>query len=103
VTLGAFLRRGIAVSARADERARLAFALEAAPRSARLAAAYRLTLAGRRFGAATTTRRAVLKPVRKLVGSPRRSFKVRVRVTATDAAGNARTSSRLVTVAVPRR
>ncbi|MDW5594824.1 DUF4394 domain-containing protein [Conexibacter stalactiti] len=103
VTLAAFLKRGIRVSARVDERASLAFALEAAPRSARLAAAYRLTLAGRRFGASTATRSTTLKPVRKLVGTPRRAFKVRVRVTATDAAGNSRTSTRLVTVTVPRR
>ncbi|ADB53343.1 Na-Ca exchanger/integrin-beta4 [Conexibacter woesei DSM 14684] len=99
VTLSAFLRRGITASARTNEPARLAFALEAAPRSARLAAAYRLTLATRTLRGLSAARRSVtLKPVRTLVGMPRKAFKVRVRVTATDAAGNARSTTRTVTV-----
>ncbi len=95
-------RRGLRVSARVDERAALAFALEAAPRSARLAASYRLTLAGRRFAASTARRTATLKPPRKLLGTPARSFTLRVRVTATDAARNVRATTRLVSVIVPR-
>lgn len=103
VTLSAFLRRGIAVSASTNEPARLAFALEAAPRSARLAAAYRLTLASRTLGSLSAARRSVtLKPARRLVGRPRKAFKVRIRVTATDAAKNPRSVSRLVTVKPPR-
>jgi len=98
VTLAAFIRRGVRVTATPGEPARLEFVLEGNVRNAKLGAAFNLTLASRRFALSARSRTATLKPRRRLVGRPRKAFRVRVRVTATDAAGNRRTVTRRVTV-----
>ena len=51
----------------------------------------------------TGARSVKLKPARKLLGKPRKSFRVKVRVTATDAAGKRAVASRTVKVKVKRK
>jgi Domain of unknown function (DUF4394)/Calx-beta domain len=94
----AFLK-GLRVRVTVDEPATLELTLDAKARRVVLAraAAFNLTLAhaSRRLG--TGTRRIKLKPARKLVGKARR-FRARVKVVATDAAGNRRTVTRTLRV-----
>ena len=59
---------------------------------------YNLALAQKTLALGAGSRSVTLKAPRRLVGSPRRSFKVQVRVVATDAAGNRSTATRTVTV-----
>ena len=93
----ASLLRGIRVTARPNEAARLEITLEGTVANARLSA-YNVALAKRTLSLSTGSRSVILKPNRRVVGKPRRSVKVRVRVVATDAAGNRRTATRTVTV-----
>lgn len=96
VTLAAF-RRGVRVTATPSEAAQLEFTLEGTVKSARLSA-NNVALAKRTLRTGTGARSVTLKPSRRVVGTPRKSVKVRVRVVATDAAGNRRTASRTITV-----
>ena len=97
MTLAAF-RRGMKVTIRPSEPARIELALEGTITSARISA-FNVTLAKVTIGRLAGTRRVTLKPSRRVAGTPRkRSVKVRVRLVATDAAGNRRTTTRTITV-----
>ena len=85
----AFLR-GLNFRAGCDEACALRFELRATPRGGVRLARNELVLATRSVGSATGERVARLRPKRKLVGRARR-FKVQLRVTAVDAAGNTAT------------
>lgn len=87
--LAAFLK-GVKVTATPGEPAALKFELIAAKRGTRLASTTLPLAAG--------ARTAKLKPSPRLVGTPRKVFKVRVRVNATDAAGNRMVVTRTFTV-----
>jgi hypothetical protein len=83
VSLSSLLRRGIKVTARPDEAAKLRFTLE---RSGR-------TVASKSLGLAPGRRSVTLKPSRRDLGRT-----LRLRVVATDAAGNRSTVTRSLTV-----
>jgi hypothetical protein len=85
VSLDSLRRRGVKVTAQPNEAARLKFTLE---RSGR-------TLASRSLGLAAGKRSVTLTPNRREIG---RSFTLRLKVTATDAAGNRATVTRTLTV-----
>ena len=102
VSLAAFLK-GIQIQVAASEPAGLAAELRAAARSAKLSAAFNLVLAEASASIAPGQRTLKLKPSRKLVGKPARKFKVSLRVTATDAAGNAATATKTITVKPPKK
>jgi hypothetical protein len=93
------LLKGLTAGAEPGEPAALDFDLLARARSATVAAADNLVLAHKSLALAAGARTVKLKPGKKLLGKQRRSFKVRVRVVATDAAGN-RSAPLLRTVAV---
>jgi uncharacterized protein DUF4394/thrombospondin type 3 repeat protein len=87
------VRSRIAVS----EAAVLDVALLGRARSAHVARAGDIVLAERRLSRSARTRTVKLKPKRRLVAT-RGRFSVRLRVTATDAAGNGRTRTRTIRV-----
>jgi hypothetical protein len=87
------VRSRIAVS----ERARLDVVLLGRATSVRIARAGDIVLAERHLSSSARTRRVTLKPKRRLVAR-RARFSVRLRVTATDAAGNSRTRTRTIRV-----
>jgi hypothetical protein len=99
VKRSALLRSGLRVRVEVDEPAALTGELLATARGARIAAAKpNLTLAAKALPrAAAGTRTLTLKPSRKLVGTAKR-FTLTVRVTATDAAGNAQPVTKAVKV-----
>jgi hypothetical protein len=102
VSLAAF-RKGTRVRVTSNEAVQLEAALHGTVKSARLAA-YELQLATATAALLTPGARTLtLRPKRRLVGTPRRAVKVRLRITATDAARNRRTLTRTITVTVPRR
>jgi Domain of unknown function (DUF4394)/Bacterial TSP3 repeat len=80
-----------------SEAARLEVALLGRARSARIARAGDVVLAERRLGLSVTTRSVRLRP-RRALGSRSARFSVRLRVTATDAAGNRATKTRTIRV-----
>jgi hypothetical protein len=96
-TLASLTSKGVKATITSSEAAKLDVSLEGTPKTAVLSAAYGLTLASKSLSA-TGTKSVTLKPSRKLVGKPRRAFKVRIKVVATDAAGNRSTTTRTVTV-----
>ncbi len=98
ISLAALLRSGLRVSVTPNESARLEVTLLGTVTRANLRAAFNLTLVSRTLGLAPGTRTVRLKPSRKLVGSRRKAFKLRVQVVASDAAGNRRTATRTITV-----
>ena len=79
--------KGVRVRATPNEPVALEFELLATARAATLAQTFNLTLARRTLRLAAGRRNVRLKPNRRLVGS-RKRFVARLRVTATDAAGN---------------
>jgi Domain of unknown function (DUF4394)/Thrombospondin type 3 repeat len=87
------VRSRIAVS----ERARLDVVLLGRATSVRMSRAGDIVLAERHLSSSARTRTVRLKPRRRLV-SRRARFSVRLRVTATDAAGNSRTKTRTIRV-----
>jgi hypothetical protein len=94
--LASFLK-GISIQVTANEAAGLEAELLAAAKSAKLAS-FNLILASTSLSLATGQRTLNLKPNRRLIGKPAKKFKVSLRVTATDAAGNAATASKTITV-----
>ncbi|HMJ95957.1 MAG TPA: DUF4394 domain-containing protein [Thermoleophilaceae bacterium] len=88
---------GIASRISVGERASLDVVLLGRARSAHVARAGDVVLAERHLGRSRRTRTVRLKPARRLVGTKKR-FSVRLRVTATDAAGNHRTAIKTVRV-----
>jgi Domain of unknown function (DUF4394)/Calx-beta domain len=97
-TLASLTSKGVKAKITVSEAAKLDVSLEGTPKTAVLSAAYGLTLATKTVSNAKGTKSVTLKPSRKLVGKPRRAFKVRVKVVATDAAGNRSTATRTLTV-----
>jgi hypothetical protein len=95
--LAAFLK-GVKVKATPGEPAALKLELVAKQRGARLAATKNVVLASTALPIAAGARTATLKPSRRLVGKPRKAFTVRLRVTATDAAGNRKVVTKTLTV-----
>jgi hypothetical protein len=96
LTLQAFLK-GMTIKFLANEPAAIEAQLLAAPKSARLAS-FSLILASGSLGLGAGERTLTLKPSRRLVGAPTKAFKVSLRVTATDAAGNAGASTKTIKV-----
>ena len=90
--------KGVKATITVSEAAKLEVSLEGTPSTAVLSAAYGLTLASKTVNNASGTKSVTLKPSRKLVGRPRRAFKVRIKVVATDAAGSRSTATRTLTV-----
>jgi hypothetical protein len=88
---------GISSRISVSEPASLDVVLLGRARSARVARTGDVVLAERHLGRSGRTRSVQLKPARRLVG-PRRRFSVRLRVTATDAAGNRRTRTKTISV-----
>jgi hypothetical protein len=88
---------GVVTRISAGEAARLDVALLGRARSARVARTGDIVLAERHLGLSARTRSLRLKPRRALVSRSRR-FSVRLRVTATDAAGNSATRTRTIRV-----
>jgi hypothetical protein len=91
--LAAFLR-GVKVTATPGEPAALKLELIAKQRGTRIAATKNVVLASRKLPLAPGARTVTLKPSKRLVGKPRKSFAVRLRVTATDAAGNSKVKTK---------
>ena len=91
----AFLK-GLPLSLSCDESCSLDVELRGTARSVRLAR-YEVTLAQRSLRAGSGSRTLTLKPSRKLVGKAKR-LTVQLRVTATDAAGNRSTVTRVLKV-----
>ena len=90
--------RGLKLRVRTNEAASLDGRLLASARGAVISRlAFNLELAHRHFAAARGTRTIRLKPSRSLIGRARR-FTVRLRLVATDRAGNRRTVSRTIRV-----
>jgi hypothetical protein len=85
--IGTFMK-GVKAKLTPDEAVALSGQLLATARAARISA-FNLQLATKSAGLAAGPRTLKLKPSRKLVGHPRKRFRVRLRITATDAAGNA--------------
>ena len=95
---------GLVLKVRPSEAASLVVVLEVSARRLLLANGFNLTLVSKSFGRSAAQRTVKLKPAKALVGLPTRRFTVRIRIVATDAAGNRRTVTRNVTVTpVPRR
>ena len=88
---------GISSRISVSEPSKLDVVLLARARSARAATTGDIVLAERHLRRSGATRSVLLKPVRRLVGT-RRRFSVRFRVTATDAAGNRRTTTKTIRV-----
>jgi hypothetical protein len=99
-TFAKFLK-GVKVTVTPNEPAKLEIALAGTISSARISA-YNTTLASKTLPLAGGGRSVTLKPSRKLVGKPRKNVKVRITVTATDAAGNRVTANRTLMVKRPR-
>lgn len=96
------LRKGFKVRIRPNEPITLDATLRAKVRRATIArVSFPFALFERTTKVSTKGKTLRIKPDRKQLGSPKRSFKVRVRLVATDAAGNRRTVQRTVTIRRP--
>jgi hypothetical protein len=101
ITLAKLRASGVAVRVTPGRAAKLTAELLATARTARIAAA-NLVVAGRSlpFGAGTRTLR--LKPSRRLIGTPRKAFRLTLRVRAADALGVTTERRRTLKVTVPK-
>jgi hypothetical protein len=97
LSLKRFLGRGVLARIAPSEAVSLEVALLARARRAGIARVGDVVLAERSLGMSAATRRVRLKPRRRLVGRAKR-FSVRLRVIATDAAGNRTTAVRTIRV-----
>lgn len=88
---------GVSSRISVSEPSKLDVVLLARARSAHVARAGDIVLAERHLRRSGATRSVRLRPARRLVGT-RRRFSVRLRVTATDAAGNRRTRTKTIRV-----
>jgi hypothetical protein len=91
------LRRGLRVRVTPNEAASLDLALQASPRQLSIAR-FELVLVARSLPRAAGTRTVRLRPARRLLRNTARRFTVRLRVVATDAAGNRTTVNRRIRV-----
>ncbi len=94
------LLKGVRSRIAVNEAARLDVALLGRARSVRVARAGDVVLAERHLRRSARTRTVTLKPKRRLLAT-RARFSVRLRVTATDAAGNSRTRTKTIRVRHP--
>jgi Domain of unknown function (DUF4394) len=92
--------KGVVARIAPSEAVSLEVTLLGRARSAGIARVGDLVLAQRRLGLSGATRRVTLKPRRRLIGR-RKRFSVRLRIVATDAAGNAATVTRTIRVRRP--
>ena len=88
---------GVVARISAGEASKLDVALLGRARSARVARTGDIVLAERHLGLSAAPRSLRLRPKRALVSRSRR-FSVRLRVTATDTAGNSATTTRTIRV-----
>jgi len=100
MSFAAFLK-GVAIKVTPSEAASLTGQLLGAAKKSKLASFTR-TLAKKSLPLASGQRTLKLKPKKRLVGRPPKAFKVRLRVTATDAAGNVGTATKTIKVKPPR-
>jgi hypothetical protein len=91
------LFKGVRSRIAVDESASLDVALLGRARFVRVARAGDVVLAERHLARSARTRTVILKPKRRLLAT-RARFSVRLRVTATDAAGNSRTKTKTIRV-----
>lgn len=96
MSLASFLK-GVKAKVTPSEPAKLGGVLMVSAKSAQLAS-FNLTLATKSLKLGAGARTLKLKPRRSLVGHPRKTFKARLQVTATDAAGNAKTVTKTIKV-----
>ena len=101
MSLKTFLK-GIEIRVTASEPAGLEAELLAAAKGVKLAS-FNLILASASLSIAPGQRTLKLKPKARLVGKPTRSFRVSLRVTATDAASNSATARKTIVVKPPKR
>jgi hypothetical protein len=97
----ATLLKGVSVKVTPSEPAAIDGELLGAAKSAKLAS-FNLTLAAKALPLAAGQRTIKLKPPRKLLGSPAKALKLRLQITATDAAGNAGVATRTIKVTPPK-
>lgn len=104
MSFAAFLK-GVTVKVTPSEAASVRGELLGAARraGARELAAFTRVLARGSLPLGAGRRTLKLKPKKKKVGRPAKTFKVRLRITATDAAGNAGTATRAIKVKPPRK
>jgi hypothetical protein len=100
MSFAAFLK-GVAAKVTPSEPASLTGELLGPAKKSKLASLTR-TLAKKSLPLAGGQRTLKLKPKKRLLGRPSKVFKVRLRVTATDAAGNAGTATKTIKVKPPR-
>jgi hypothetical protein len=93
----AALLKGLLVGVTSSEPAALKAKLLGTTSKVHLSA-FNLSLASASLGLAAGPRTLTLKPKRALIGKPRKRVKLRLAVTATDAAGNASTTTRSITL-----
>lgn len=91
------LLKGLTVTVASNEPAALVAQLHGTVKRAQ-AAAFNLALATAKLGIGTGKRTLKLKPSSRLFGKPRTTVKVRLVITATDVSGNARATSRTISV-----
>ena len=99
MSFAAFLK-GVAVKVTPSEPASLTGELLGAAKKSKLASFTR-TLTKKSLPLASGQRTLKLKPKKRLVGRPAKAFKVRLRVRATDAAGNVGTATKTIKVMPP--
>jgi hypothetical protein len=90
--------KGIKVSITPSEPARIAASLLGTVTTSKLRASYNLTLATKSLGLGSGKRSVTLKPSKTLFGHPKGTFKLRVSITGTDAAGNVGSATKTITV-----
>ena len=101
MSFAAFLK-GVVVKVTPSEPAGLAGELLGTAKKSKLASFTR-TLAKKSLSLAGGQRTLTLKPKKRLVGTPSKAFKVQLRVTATDAAGNVGTATKTIKVRPPKK
>jgi hypothetical protein len=92
------LRKGLKVSATSTEPTGVDFSLLGSARQVSLARAGDLTLAHKALRVGTGKRTVKLKPSKRLLKNPRKTFKLKLVVVATDVAGNAKTVRRTIKI-----
>jgi hypothetical protein len=91
-------RKGFSVTITPSEPVALDMTLRGGARKGALASAFELSLFERSLGLAAGAQTVKVKPAGRLLGELRKKFKVRLRIDATDAAGNRSTLVRAIRV-----
>ena len=90
--------KGIKVSITPTEPARIAASLFGTVTTSKLRASYNLTLATKSLGLGSGKRSVTLRPSKTLFGHPKGTFKLRLSITGSDAAGNVGAATKTITV-----